>query len=242
MMSRISGLLYKDWSMKATIGLYTNYDLLTTISIAICVNSYYFRSADPIDKRFASSPMTIEQLLNNFYQLPASSLELLVNEMQEVRFSKGHILLESDRLERKVYFLTKGLVRAYSPQPEQDITFWFGLEGDIVLSMRSYVEQVKSYEDVELMEDSILYGIGIEKLKSLYLRDIHIANLGRVIVEGELLKMEKRWISSQIKSAKERYDELVEESPALLQRVPLKYIASFLRMTPVSLSRIRKEK
>src|SRR5690606_41911197 len=84
--------------------------------------------------------------------------------------------------------------------------------------------------------------ISIEKLKSLYLRDIHIANLGRVMVEGELLKMEKRWISSQLKSAKERYDELVEESPALLQRVPLKYIASFLRMTPVSLSRIRKEK
>src|SRR5690606_27783496 len=167
MMCRIFGLAYKGGSMMAAIGLYTKYYLLTTISVAICVNSCYFRRTDQISKRSVSSPMTIEQVLNNFYKLPAPSLELLISEMQEVRFSKGHILLESDRLERKVYFLAKGLVRAYSPQPEQDITFWFGLEGDIVLSMRSYVENVKSYEDVELVEDSVLYGISIERLKSL---------------------------------------------------------------------------
>ncbi len=189
-----------------------------------------------------SQTMTIEQVINNFYELPPDSLELLLSHMDRVTYPKGYILLESDRLERKVFFLTKGSVRAYSPQPDQNITFWFGLEGDIVLSMRSYVENLKSYEDVELMEDSTLYAIGIETLKSLYQKDIHIANLGRVIVEGELLKMERRWISSQLKSAKERYEELLMESPALLQRIPLKYIASFLRMTPVSLSRIRKEK
>ncbi|MVZ64563.1 cyclic nucleotide-binding domain-containing protein [Sphingobacterium sp. DK4209] len=186
--------------------------------------------------------MTIEQVINNFYELPPESLELLLSQMDRVTYPKGYILLESDRLERKVFFLTKGSVRAYSPQPDQNITFWFGLEGDIVLSMRSYVENLKSYEDIELMEDSTLYAIGMETLKSLYQKDIHIANLGRVIVEGELLKMERRWISSQLKSAKERYEELLMESPALLQRIPLKYIASFLRMTPVSLSRIRKEK
>ena len=69
---------------------------------------------------------------------------------------------------------------------------------------------------------------------------IHIANWGRKLAEKELLKIESRIISSEMMSAKERYDELIKNSPSLIQRVPLKHIASYLGITQVSLSRIRK--
>lgn len=184
--------------------------------------------------------MQIEHILNAIHPLPSASFERLAKHLQEVNFPKGYPLLEANRIERKIYFLSKGLVRAYAPQEEHDVSFWFGIEGDVILSMQSYVAKQKAYENVELLEDSKLYGIAIERLQELYQEDIHIANLGRVMVERELLKMEKRWISSQIKSAKERYDELMQDAPQIIQRVPLKYIASYLRMTPVSLSRIRK--
>src|SRR5690606_25504806 len=107
---------------------------------------------------------------------------------------------------------------------------------------KSYVERSKGYENVELLEDCELYELKIDHLNSLYNQDIHIANWGRRLAEKELLKIESRIVSTELLSAKERYDRLMSNSPSLIQRVPLKYIASYLGITPVSLSRIRKEK
>lgn len=108
--------------------------------------------------------------------------------------------------------------------------------------MRSYVEKKKGYENIELLEDCELYKLKIDNLIELYLKDIHIANWGRKLAETELLKLESRVISSEFSPARERYDELMNSFPTLIQRVPLKYIASYLGITQVSLSRIRKQK
>lgn len=100
----------------------------------------------------------------------------------------------------------------------------------------------KGYENIELLEDCELYKLKIDNLIELYLKDIHIANWGRKLAETELLKLESRMISSEFSPSKERYDELMNSFPSPIQRVPLKYIASYLGITQVSLSRIRKQK
>ena len=76
-------------------------------------------------------------------------------------------------------------------------------------------------------------------LNHLFSEDIHIANWGRKFAEQELMKTEKRLIAQQFKTATERYQDLIDNSPELLQRVQLSYIASYLGITQVSLSRIR---
>src|SRR5690606_28184519 len=107
----------------------------------------------------------------------------------------------------------KGVVRAFAPQEERDITFWFGEEGETILSMRSYVEHKKSYEHIELLADCDLYELKIEKLQELYQQDIHIANWGRKLAEKELLKIESRMIAAELLSAKERYEALLSQFP-----------------------------
>ncbi len=107
--------------------------------------------------------------------------------------------------------------------------------------MRNFVEKKNGYETIELLEPCELYEISTEDLRALYNTDIHIANWGRTFAEQELIKVEERLISRQCRTALERYKELMNNNPDLLQRVQLAHIASYLGITPVSLSRIRSE-
>jgi CRP-like cAMP-binding protein len=186
--------------------------------------------------------MTIQQILCNIYPLPADSLAQLESIAEQKSYPKGHLLLRAGRTEDQVYFIKQGIARAFSEKRDRNVTFWFGQEGDAVVSMRSYVEQKPGYEHIELLEDCELYQMEAAKLQALYRQDINIANWGRKFAEKEIIKTENRLIKLQIGSASERYKEFMEENPALLQRVPLGHIASYLGISAVSLSRIRAEK
>ncbi|MDA6069456.1 Crp/Fnr family transcriptional regulator [Flavobacterium sp. AC] len=185
--------------------------------------------------------MEIEQILDQIYALPETSKLKLQNCVTEINYPKGHLLLRADKIETNIYFIRKGIARAYSNRDDNEVTFWFGKEGDTVLSMKSYVANQKGYEDIELLEDCELYELKSEKLQKLFQEDIHIANWGRKFAEKELVKTEERLISRQFRTATERYKELLIDYPHLIQRVQLGHIASYLGISQVSLSRIRAD-
>lgn len=185
--------------------------------------------------------MDIHQILNNIYPLTDASRQSVVDLVREVSFHKGHKLIKADKIEHSIYLVKKGIVRAYANLDGNEITFWFGQEGDPVISMRSYVSGQKGYEDIELLEDCTFYELKISDLQKLFSKDIHLANWGRRFAEKELIKTEERLISRQFRPAIERYKELLHDHPDLVQRVPLGHIASYLGITQVSLSRVRAE-
>lgn len=184
--------------------------------------------------------MEISIILDQIHELPEKSKLALQNNISEISFLKGHILLKANKVESNIYFIKKGLVRAYI-QRDNEVTFWFGKEGETVISMKSYVEEQPGYENIELLEDCELYELKTNNLKKLFSEDVHIANWGRKFAEKELIKTEERLISKQFKNASERYLELMQNHPELIQRVQLGHIASYLGITQVSLSRIRAE-
>ncbi|MBG6234322.1 CRP-like cAMP-binding protein [Pedobacter sp. CAN_A7] len=186
--------------------------------------------------------MNIDDIITGLYPLPEHAKILLKSQFKEITYPKGHILLKEDCVEEHIYFIKRGVVRAYSNAINGQVTFWFGLEGAPVLSMHSYIFGKKSYERIELLEDCDLYKINILELRSLYEKDVHLANWGRKLAEQELVKTEERLIAMQFKTAQERYMDLMNDQPALLLRVQLGYIASYLGMSQVSLSRIRADK
>jgi len=186
--------------------------------------------------------MNLNDILDNIYVLPKASKLIFTSFIEEVHFSKGHILLRADKVEEQIYFIKKGIVRAFTQTENQDVTFWFGAEGFVVISMRSYISNQQGYEDIELLEDGIFFKLNSKDLQKLFEKDIHIANWGRKFAERELIFTEERLISYQFKSAKERYQDLLIANPNLFQRVQLGYIASYLGITQVSLSRIRADK
>ena len=185
--------------------------------------------------------MSIEQIINQIYAVPEASGQKLQQVVEEVTLPKGHILFEAGKIGRSVYFIKKGIVRAYLYQHDTEVTFWFGREGDTIISMKNYVENKPGYENIELLEDCILYRIKNNELQKLFADDIHIANWGRRFAETELIKVEERLISRQFSMAAERYQYLITHNPDLIQRVQLCHIASYLGITQVSLSRIRSK-
>ncbi|MDL2266301.1 Crp/Fnr family transcriptional regulator [Parabacteroides sp. OttesenSCG-928-G07] len=183
--------------------------------------------------------MEITSILNKIVELPKASTSHIVDIINEVEYPKGHRLLNADKVERDIYFIKKGIARAYIDAADGEVTFWFGKEGDTVVSMKSYVSNQPGYEHIELLEDCILYQLNADALNDLFAKDVYIANWGRKFAEQELLKTEERLIERLFGTASERYSKLIKNNPELLQRVQLSHIASFLGITQVSLSRIR---
>ncbi|MDM1297241.1 Crp/Fnr family transcriptional regulator [Empedobacter falsenii] len=185
--------------------------------------------------------MEIEQILDQISPLSSQSIQLIADKIQLIRLSKNTTLIDADKVEKKLYFIKKGIVRAYTIDDGKEITFWFGKEGDLILSMRSYVENKIGYETIELMEHCELYEIKSSDLQLFYATNLEIANWGRKLAEIELIKTEERFISRQLGTAIDRYKKLLEENPSLINRVQLGYIASYLGISQVTLSRIRAE-
>ncbi|WP_316829085.1 Crp/Fnr family transcriptional regulator [Pedobacter miscanthi] len=183
----------------------------------------------------------IEQLRNIavFTALSDGSLYEFAKHIEYVKHQKGTIIIRADKIEPHFYVLERGIARAYSDGENQQITFWFGQSGNVLFSFNSYINNQPGYENIELLEDSILMRMRLSNLFLLYDKHLEIANWGRKIAEQELIATERRLIDRAFKGAAERYQEFVAQSPELIKRVALKHIASYLGVTQVTLSRIR---
>ena len=185
--------------------------------------------------------MEIKDIINNIYRLPPASFERLVASISEVEYPKYAHLHRENRKETRSYFIKEGIARAYARKDDKDVTFWFGREGDWIVPVQSFLTGVGEHASIELLEDCILYEIDMNRLQRLYLSDIHLANWGRRFAEHSCIKAERLFISRQFKTLSEVYSELIASCPDIIQRVPLRIIASYLGISQASLSRIRAQ-
>ena len=158
--------------------------------------------------------MDIRTIISRIHSLPESSLEKLEESLTRVDRPKGFRLTETGKVESNVFFLSEGIARAYLPVDGKEVTFWIGAEGSTLMSMKSFVNDEKGYETIELMEDSVLYMLERGQLYRLFEEDIHIANWGRKFAEKELLKTEERLIPLLFTTASERYRKLLRDNPS----------------------------
>ncbi|CAG5012592.1 hypothetical protein DYBT9275_05207 [Dyadobacter sp. CECT 9275] len=183
---------------------------------------------------------TIEKI--NSFGLDESLVPLLSSLLIKAEYPKGHVLIREGRNERSLYFLETGIARAFSNKEEKEVTFWFGKEGDVLLSLKSYFANEPGYESIELLEKAVVYQLSHQLLARLYDTNVQLANWGRKFAEYELILAEERHISRHFKTASERYDDFMIRFPGLINRVKLSHVASYLGISQVSLSRIRGER
>ncbi len=194
------------------------------------IKNYFNTVENTLQKIRAIFPLSTEELV--FFQ----------RALQPVHFKKGNHLFHEGTIGRHFYFIERGLARAYCQGDPQEVTFWFGEEGDVVFSYRSYIFGQPGYESIELLEDSFLYRIPYQTLHQLYGVSVSFSNWGRKLAEEELIRTEQRLLERQMGSAQARYEQLIKKQPSILKRVQLQYIASYLGVTGVTLSRIRTGK
>jgi CRP-like cAMP-binding protein len=119
------------------------------------------------------------------------------------------------------------------------VTEHFSYEGRIVICIESFLKQEPSRLIVEALETSWVFGIPYEKLMSLIEVDKEMANLYRKILEHALISSQEHADSQRFENATERYVRLLKTKPEIVLRAPMVHVASFLQMTPETLSRVR---
>lgn len=142
---------------------------------------------------------------------------------------------------RTIYYINQGIARIFYFKNETDITESFSMENDIVVRVESLFKGIPSKKGIQVLEDSEIIAIDAQKLFHLYDQHHEIERLFRLIFEDCHVDMVQRLESIQFQTAEERYKQLLSDLPQIIQRVPLKYIASYLGITQVSLSRIRAQ-
>ena len=140
---------------------------------------------------------------------------------------------------KTIYFIKKGLARIYYFKDGIDITESFFFENSIIARVESLFTGKPSRKAIQILEDADIIAINSTQLFKLYDTYPEIERLFRKIFEDAYVETVNRIEGMQFHSAEERYNALLSEAPGVLMRVPLKYVASFLGITQVSLSRIR---
>ena len=149
--------------------------------------------------------MDLRDIINSIYPISEKSMDRVLSCSLELGRPKGHRLLEAGKIESDIFFIKRGIVRAYVLREGKDITFWIGKEGATIMSLKSYVKNEAGYETIELMEDSLLYCLKRSDLYRLFEEDIDIANWGRKLAELEFLRAEEKLIPLLFTTASERF-------------------------------------
>lgn len=182
----------------------------------------------------------VRNFIQNITPINDSDWQFFSSKLQEVELKKHSIILKLGAVENHLSFITKGIVRFYVPGEEVDLTFGFLFENEFVTGYDSFLTQTPSEYQIETLTDAILWKISHKDLKEVYEKTSVGNIIGRKMAENMFLIKSKRELSLLSKTAEERYLDLFSDRPKLLQQIPLKYIASYIGVTPQALSRIRR--
>ena len=177
--------------------------------------------------------------INTYHSLNDEAQKAVEDSFEQQVFSKNDFLLTQGKICRHLYFLEKGAIRGYYILDGKEITYWFGFENDFVTSFHSFITQQPSLENIQFLEGSIVWSISKEKLTRLFNDHHEIERLLRIGYEKYYIRLEERFVGAQFKSAAERYENLIRQSPHIIERVSLGHIASYLGISQETLSRIR---
>lgn len=155
------------------------------------------------------------------------------------RLKKKELFLREGQICRQLGFITKGYVRLFYMLNGEEVTKDFNFENFFCGSYASFSLQQPSRFNVVAMENVELYTVGRDDLFKLFDDYASLQKLGRLLMEVMFIRKELREASFLLDSAEQRYAELLAQNDQILQRVPLKYLASYLGMSAETLSRIR---
>lgn len=173
------------------------------------------------------------------YKLIPSDMELLYPCLERVVFDKKDILLAEGQLDRYVWFVEQGIVRSFILREAREFTLFFAAEGDAALSSPSLAQVSPAQYALEAVEDSVLWRVSRLDLANLMDKSVGLANWGRKLTQNWLSVSFHYFTTIYWMNKQQQYLYLIGNNSSLAHRLPLKDLASWLDITPQSLSRIR---
>lgn len=180
----------------------------------------------------------------NIMRLDEKEAEYHISKFEKIEVPKKTNLTNAGEIENYVYFIDKGIVRFFINKTVKsevkEITFSFTSENSFTSAYDSFVTRKPSVYSIQTLKKATVYRIHYDDMQELYNKTQEGNYLGRISAEKLYVKKAEREIDFLLYSAEERYLNLMETFPEYILQIPLKYIASYLGVTPQALSRIRK--
>lgn len=182
----------------------------------------------------------LKKYLEQFSLVPATDWEFFVSRLQPRTFQKKELILSSGTVENYVNFIDSGIIRYFVMEGEKDITFEIAFENSFATAYDSFLTRKPVWYAGEALTDVALWSIRYDHLQEMYATTSVADRVGRLAAEQLYIRKNKRQLSFLKDDAETRYLGLMNDYPHLLQHVPLKYLASYIGITPQALSRIRR--
>ena len=181
--------------------------------------------------------------LKKWIKISEAEEEIILSAFEETSIRKKKDLLVPDQTCKYIYFITSGCLRSYYVDDKGvEHIYQIRMDNNWISDLESFFSQRPSKYYIEAIEDSELLRISYEDLDQLYEKVPSLERYFRILFQKAYVNALERLNSTMWESAIDRYNNILEENPDMFQRVPLVYIASYLGITPESLSRIRKKK
>lgn len=179
------------------------------------------------------------ELARKYSTMTHDELDLLESILVPMKFAKGAMVLNEGEVCKNIYYIDKGLLRQFYYKNDKELTEHLGVENTIVMCIESLFREEPTHLLVEALEPTIIYALPKQRLEQVALHNVNIQILYRKILEESLILSQVHADLVRFESAQDRYRKLCKLMPQVVLRAPLVYIASYLQMTPETLSRVR---
>lgn len=167
--------------------------------------------------------------------------EELIDKLEVFHFKKKELILKEGTTSNYVYFVNSGILRSYYLKDGEEFTTQFYFENSYCSSYNSFLTQSKSRINIECLSDTELLALSYKNVQSMYKTSKAFNTFGRRISEFLYIDFYKRSSSFLLDDAKTRYLAILKERPEVLKFIPNYMIASYIGITPESLSRLKKQ-
>ena len=154
-------------------------------------------------------------------------------------FSKKQKIIMAGEVENYINFIGKGLIRKYYLHENEERIVQLAIEGHLVSSQESLYTRTPSEYYIEAIEPTTLVSIANEDLERMFAQSHNLERMGRLIVTHTMVLIDKRQVSLIKQTPRDRFLNFVSNYPEIIQRVPQKYLASFLNIKPETFSRFK---
>ena len=186
-----------------------------------------------------TSKNNLKAFVAKYVSLTEEEFEYFESFFETRHFKKKDLLIREGEVEQYVNYIDSGSAMLFFLKGKEEIVMEFGIENDVISCFNSFFSKKPSHFSIEAMEPLVVFSLTLENLEALFAYSVKIETLGRLFTREAYLKKTDFDYHRARATTEKRFVEFVQNNGHLIQRIPQKYLASYLGIKPETFSRMK---